>query len=111
MVSQISPLNATRFACELQYHPNQALVSKVLQGLVEGFRLGFNPGNSLQSDKKNQASAYQHPEIIDAYLSNEVALGRVAGPFPSSPTPNLHINSFGIIPKKGHVVPSWVQCQ
>jgi len=34
-------------------------------------------------------------------LANEVALGRVAGPFHSPPLPNLHINSFGVIPKKG----------
>ena len=76
-------------------------MSKVLQGLLQGFRLGFNPGFSLQSAKKNKASAYQHPEIVDAYLANEVALGRVAGPFHSPLLPNLHINSFGVIPKKG----------
>jgi len=76
-------------------------VSEVLQGLLQGFRLGFNPGFSLQSAKKNNASAYQHPQIVDAYLANEVALGRVAGPFHSPPLPNLHINSFGVIPKKG----------
>lgn len=100
-MSQVSPLCATRFALELQQHPNQALVSEVLQGLLQGFRLGFNPGFSLRSAKKNKASAYQHPEIVDAYLANEVALGRVAGPFHSPPLPNLHINSFGVIPKKG----------
>ena len=100
-MSQVSPLCATRFALELQQHPNRALVSEVLQGLFQGFRLGFNPGFSLQSAKKNKASAYQYPEIVDAYLANEVALGRVAGPFPAPPLPNLHINSFGVIPKKG----------
>ena len=100
-MSQVSPVSATRFAFELQQHPNQALVSEVLQGLFQGFRLGFNPGTSLRSAKKNKASAYQHPEIIDAYLANEVTLGRVAGPFPSFPIPNLHINSFDVIPKKG----------
>ena len=68
---------------------------------LQGFRLGFNPGFSLRSDKKNKASANQHPEIVDAYLANEVALGRVAGPFHSPRLPNLHINSFGVIPKKG----------
>ena len=76
-------------------------MSEVLQGLFQGFRLGFNPGFSLQSAKKNKASAYQHPEIVDAYLANEVALGRVAGSFHSPLFPNLHINSFGVIPKKG----------
>ena len=39
--------------------------------------------------------------MIDSYLANEVALHRVAGPFASPPFPNLHLNSFGVIPKKG----------
>ena len=34
-------------------------------------------------------------------MPNEVALDRVAGPFPSPPLPNLYVNSFGVIPKKG----------
>lgn len=39
--------------------------------------------------------------MIDRYITNEVSLGRVAGPFPSPPLPNLHVSSFGVIPKKG----------
>ena len=103
-MSQVSPLCATQFALELQQHPNQALVSKVLQGLLQGFRLGFNPGFSLESAKKNKASAYQHLEIVDAYLANEVALGRVAGPFHSPPLPNLHVNSFGSYQRKANLI-------
>ena len=57
---------------------------------------------SLQSaKKKNKAAAYQDPEMVDTYLAHEVALGRVAGPFPFPLIANLHINSFGVIPKKG----------
>ena len=100
-VSQVSPLNVNMFALDLAHHPDQALVSEVLKGLSLGFRLGFNPGTNLRSSKKNKASAYQHPDIIDAYLSNEIHLGRVAGPFLFPPISNLHVNSFGVIPKKG----------
>ena len=46
-------------------------------------------------------SANQHAEVIDVYLENEVRLGRVVGPFDSPPVQNLHISSFGVIPKKG----------
>ena len=53
-ISQISPLCATRFALELQQHPGQALVSEVLQGLFQGFHLGFNPGFSLHSAKRTK---------------------------------------------------------
>ena len=77
-LSRVSPLNVSRFALKLQHHPNQALVCVVLQGLSQAFHFCFNPGNSLHSlKKKNKASAYQHPKIIDAHLSKEIALGRV----------------------------------
>ncbi|CAB4015845.1 Hypothetical predicted protein [Paramuricea clavata] len=55
----------------------------------------------LTSARKNKASATAHPKIVDTYLQNEVALGRVAGPFLSSQLPNLHVTSFGVIPKAG----------
>lgn len=32
---------------------------------------------------------------------NEVSLGRVAGPFSAPAFPNLHVSSFGVIPKRG----------
>jgi hypothetical protein len=55
----------------------------------------------LTAARKNKASAYEHPEIVDAYLQNEVSLGRVTGPFETPPLPDLHISSFGVIPKSG----------
>ena len=39
--------------------------------------------------------------MVDEYLANEVSLGRVAGPFSVSSYPNLHVSSFGVIPKRG----------
>ena len=72
-----------------------------MDGLRNGFKLGFQPALSLKSAKKNKPSAYQQPLVIDEYLAHEVSRGRVAGPFRSPPLPNLHISSFGVIPKKG----------
>ena len=42
-----------------------------------------------------------HADVVDEYLAHEVMLRRVAGPFPFPPLPNLHISSFGVIPKRG----------
>ena len=100
-VSEITPLKVDQFAWELRHHPNRLLCNFVLDGLRNGFKLGFQPALSLKSAKKNKPSAYQQPSIIDEYLAHEVSRGRVAGPFRSPPLPNLHISSFGVIPKKG----------
>ena len=100
-VASVSPLNVDQFARELINHPDQLQVSFVIEGLRYGFKLGFLHSFTLKSANKNKPSAYQHPKVIDDYLANEVSLRRVAGPFNVPPLPNLHISSFGVIPKKG----------
>ena len=100
-VSEITPLKVDQFAWELRNHPNRQLCNFVLDGLCNGFKLGFQPALSLKSAKKDKPPAYQQPLVIDKYLAHEVSRGRVAGPFRSPPLPNLHISSFGVIPKKG----------
>lgn len=100
-VSVVSPLNVSQFTRDLAGHPDRQTVAYVLEGLQHGFRLGFRPARRLKGAKKNKPSAFQNPKVIDDYLANEVARCRVAGPFPSIPLPNLHISSFGVIPKKG----------
>ena len=97
----VSPLSVAEFSRELAGHPDQTAVSYVLDGLSNGFRLGFHPTRRLKSAKRNKPSAWQHASVIDDYLANEVALHRVVGPFASPPLPNLHVSSFGVIPKKG----------
>ena len=100
-VSAVTPLHVDQFALELKNHPNQPQLSFVLDGLSKGFRVGYNFPRKLKSAPRNKPSAYAHPGIVDAYLANEVSLGRVAGPFDRPPLPGLHISSFGVIPKKG----------
>ena len=81
-------------------HPNQKLVQLFLNGLVQGFRIGFNNSiNSLCSARKNLQGATFHPEVVDKYIEDEVALNRVYGPYPKSICPSVHISRFGVIPK------------
>ena len=82
-VSTVSPLLVEQFSCDLRNHPNPPLVAFILDGLRDGFKLGFNHSQKLKSAKHNKPSAYEHPTVIDEYLANEVSLGRVAGPFNS----------------------------
>ena len=87
-VSAVTPLVAEQFAWELRFHPQRPQVDFVLDGIRHGFKLGFSPSQKLKSAKKNKPSATQHASVIDAYLANEVSLGRVAGPFNSPPPPS-----------------------
>lgn len=98
----VSPLQLPVFRSELASHPDQAKVHYVLDGIQHGFSSGFVSSRVvLRSSVRNMKSADEHPEVIDEYLANEVAKGRVAGPFAAPPFPILQCSPFGVIPKKG----------
>ena len=97
----MSPLVLSKFQFELCNHPDKSAVAYVLSGLQDGFRVGFAPSSfNLKSSPDNMFSSHLHPDVIDEYLQKEVTLGRIAGPFPTPPLPNLHVSRFGVIPKK-----------
>ena len=99
-VSQLTHINVDRFQHELRHHPNPDKVAYVVQGLRDGFHLGFNYSTSLKSALGNIASALQNPQVIDNYWQSEVQAGRVVGPFSQPPLPVLHVSCFGVIPKR-----------
>ena len=48
----------------------------------------------------NLQSAVANPEVVQAYLDNEVALGRIVGPVEwRARPPGSQMSSFGVIPK------------
>ena len=60
---------------EVLTHPDQSFVTYVLDGLQNGFRVGFNPASvSLKSATQNMPSASLQPSVIDDYLLTELAL-------------------------------------
>lgn len=42
--------------------------------------MGYNYLRILKSASRNKRTAYAHPDIVDAYLANEVSIGTVVGP-------------------------------
>ena len=98
---KVSPIRVDKLRQEVLTHPDQSFVTYVLDGLQNGFRVGFNAASvSLKSVTQNMPSASLQPSVIDDYLSTELAKDRVAGPFSSPLLPHLHISRFGVFPKK-----------
>ena len=63
------------------------------------FRIGFS--RTVQSKgAANMPSAAEQPRVIDDYLAEEYSEGRVLGPLSWGLFPQVHINRFGVIPKK-----------
>lgn len=93
----------------LRDHPDRAFVCYLLQGISEGFRIGFRRSSPLRSASRNTLSAYEHPGIVQDYLDKECSLGRMLGPFPKTAFRSLsmlQVNPFGVIPK-GHNTGRW----
>ena len=94
-----SPIDSYRLELELATHPNRNFVCNLLSTLKEGARIGYTGPRSDQVSP-NLISAAQHPEVVSLNLQKEIALGRVAGPYPSPPLPKFQCHPVGVIPKK-----------
>jgi len=77
-----TPRSASAWHAMLTGHQNTPLVQFVIQGICQGFRIGFTrlPG-SLKSANKNLEGAQQRSDVVNVYLSSELATGHVVGPF------------------------------
>ena len=95
----ITPLHPRKWEELLQSYPDHEFAQYVINGLHNGFRIGFNREAKLKSCTHNMLSAAQLPQVIDDYLLQELALERVAI-VPQDWAPNVHTSPFGIIPKK-----------
>ena len=102
-----SPLRdkLTEWQRSLTRHGDRIFVEYVLEGLRSGFRVGFNHSHPLVSARRNMPSAAEHADIIDSYISEEIAGGRMMGPFPMS-VQGIHLNRMGVVPK-GHTPGRW----
>jgi hypothetical protein len=97
-----TPLVYAAWKCLLMSYPCREMAQFFLGGIVYGFRVGFNSQIvHLKSASRNMLSSMSHPDVVDAYLLNEIQEGRVVGPFASNMLSSVHISRFGVIPKSG----------
>lgn len=95
-----TPVNVSLLHKLLKTHPDQTFVTRLCDGLSHGFHLGYK-GERFPRAAKNLPSAIQQPQVIEKNLLEEVQLGRLAGPFESTPFKNFQIHPLGLVPKKG----------
>ena len=94
-----TPSVYSEWAKQLQFHPDIEFYNHVLNGIANGFHIGFNPSKAqCVSAKRNMRSAQQHSSVVEDYLEKEVSMSRVIGPL-SDKISGVQINKFGVIPK------------
>ena len=94
-----TPLRWRTWEKALGSFPDREFAAYIVSGIREGFRIGFDycRYQRLKSKARNLGSAYEHPNIVGDYLSDELREGRIAG---SQRLLQLHFSSFGVIPKR-----------
>lgn len=89
-----TPVIAEKFAFWLLGR-NADEVCWIYDGFKHGFRIGYE-GERKFRDCRNQKSAEEMPEVLLQYIDEEVALGRMAGPFDAPPFPNMICSPAGL---------------
>ena len=74
--------------------------AQLVLGFSKGFDVGFRGYPSNNKDINNLKSTREHPDIVSAAISTELAEGRMAGPFSEPPFPNFQVSPIGLVPKK-----------
>ena len=92
-------INVELFETLLQSHPNRHLVNYIVNGLKNGFDIGYT-GPSIASRPKNLKSADENKPLIQQAINKEISRGHTAGPFPHPPFPITHCSPIGSAPKK-----------
>ena len=93
-----TPLCLGAWKQHLVNHPDQDFVRFIVKGMEEGFPIGVDITASFMSARRNMSSAAENPQVIEDYLTKEVAAGNIFGLFSPSVLPEVHINRFGVIP-------------
>ncbi len=87
----------------LANHPDQDYSAYLLQGMRDGFRIGFCYGMSTcSSARTNMQSATVYPDVISSFLEAELLAGRVYGPLDPEFSFTVQVNRFGLVPKGYH---------
>lgn len=95
-----TPIQVDSLIPFLSSHPDTAFANYIQEGLISGFRIGFNPALSqLRSQVSNHPSVLANKRIVDERIAAEVAAGRLCGPLPQNLAGMVHVSPMGLVPK------------
>ena len=96
-----TPLHVGIWEQCLASHPDKQFAQYIVQGLHKGFRIGFDASSPLKAASRNMPSTSEQHDIVSKYLQEEIAEGRILGPFtPGELNTPIHISPIGVIPKR-----------
>ena len=95
-----TPLMWREWKEELVAHPDTEFRDYILNGITNGFRVGFNRAVTCRPATSNMRSALDNAAVVQDYLKREVSLGRIIGPISyEARVAGTQLSPFGVIPK------------
>lgn len=94
-----TPINVSQLQNYLQFYPDQNIAAELIHGFSQGFYLSYD-GPRHATDCRNLKSLLGFENVAIELITKEINLGRVAGPFTTSPLPYLRLSPIGLVPKK-----------
>ena len=102
-----TPLDHAAWTAALEQHPDPAFTHYVLQGIKEGFRIGYDySSHTPTSSTRNLLSTLQHPAEVEKYLQRELGDGNISEVTQPTGMLGLHVSPIGLIPKR-HSANKW----
>ena len=98
-----TPLKLEKWRAGLEKHPDKEFTELILQGIEEGFRVGYDArAATLKQKPGNLISAAEQPEVVSIYLEKELRASRIlrVGSEDEARSLGIHCSPFGVIPKK-----------
>ena len=80
-------------------HPDQQFASYVYNGLLHGFRVGFNMSSVLKPNWRNHPSSLDSPPVVESRIHEELSRGCLVGPLPPTQASIVHVSPLGLVPK------------
>ena len=81
------------------HHPDQRFVSYILNGLCNGFHIGFDRQCQLRQNWRNHPSSLEHTSVVNHQISAEVERGSLVGPLSPPEANQVHVSPVGLVPK------------
>ena len=100
-----TPLRVTAWEQALRFHPDHSFRGYIVQGIREGFHVGFDgtfcsPVGTPPPPPCNMHSAEQNPTPVEAYLATELAAGQIVE-VDQRYAPGIIVSCLVVIPKQG----------
>jgi len=93
-----SPIVISALTSLLKNYPHKEDAEILKQGFIEGFRLGYT-GKLQHRQAPNLPSLLNNMQAARDIIHEELAAGRIAGPFTNPPIPALRFSPIGLVPK------------